>query len=215
MEYLGEISARVRRDLTPRSANPAARHQRLPKVLWFLLLRGSRPRPHPVAFMEQLAQGLSAPSGGPVKLCTGAVGWVMVDQNLTGDHGRGRELARLPVPSIHLFHKQMLCKDLEKPVFLWVVLQTGSPLWHSEAHWHLCPGRANRDSLLLHPSAHVQEPLPALGVSCTKHTRKAVGKGGGSALIHYVLQADQSASLWNLPHKLLWTWFKGWKQKRL
>lgn len=118
MGYLGGISVGVRRDLTPGSANPAARHQRLPKVLWFLLLGSGGPRPHAVAFMEQIAQGLFATPGGPVKLCAGAVRCMMVDQNLTGDHGRGREPARLQVPSIHLLHKQMLCKDLEEPVFL-------------------------------------------------------------------------------------------------
>lgn len=36
----------------------------------------------------------------------------------------------------------------------------------------------------------------------------------GSTLIHYVLQADQSASLCKLPHKLLWTWFRGMEEEK-
>lgn len=85
-------------DLTPRGADPAAGHQRLPEVLPFLLLRGGGPRPHPVAVTEQVRQGLSAAPGGFVSLCAGAVGCVMVDQNLTGDHGGGRELGWAPGP---------------------------------------------------------------------------------------------------------------------
>lgn len=92
----GGINARDGRDLTPRGANPAAGHQRLPEVLLFLLLRAGEPRPHPVAIMEQVSQGLSAAPGGFVNLCAAAVGWVMVDQNLTGDHGGGRELGWAP-----------------------------------------------------------------------------------------------------------------------
>lgn len=42
--------------------------------------------------MEQISQGLFAAPGGSIDLCAGAAGWVMVDQNLTGDHGGGREL---------------------------------------------------------------------------------------------------------------------------
>lgn len=38
--------------------------------------------------------------------------------------------------------------------------------------------------------------------------------GEGGSLIHYVLQADQSASLWKLPHKLLWTWFRGMEREK-
>ena len=46
--------------------------------------------------MEQISQGLFAAPGGSIDLCAGAAGWVagwvMVDQNLTGDHGGGGEL---------------------------------------------------------------------------------------------------------------------------
>lgn len=90
------INAGAGRDLTPRGANPAAGHQRLPEALLFFLLRGGEPRPYPVAIMEQVPQGLSAAPGGFISHCAGAVGWVMVDQNLTGDHGGGRELGWAP-----------------------------------------------------------------------------------------------------------------------
>lgn len=85
----------------------------------------------------------------------------------------------------------------------------GPPVQHRVAHQHLCPGGANQDSLLPPPPANLQEPQQALGISSTKHVRKEAGRGGGSTLIHDVLQADLSASFWKLPHKLLWTWFRG------
>lgn len=81
----------VRKSLTPRSTNPAASHQGLPQVLWFFLLRSRWPGPHPVAFVEQIPQRLPASPAGSAHLSSGGTGWMMVHQNLTGDHGRGRE----------------------------------------------------------------------------------------------------------------------------
>lgn len=47
-----------------------------------------------------------------------------------------------------------------------------------------------------------------------KPPQRGSWEGRGSTLIHYVLQADQSASLCKLPHKLLWTWFRGMEEEK-
>lgn len=39
-------------------------------------------------------------------------------------------------------------------------------------------------------------------------------EGRGSTRVHYVLQADQSASLCKLTHKLLWTGFRGMEEEK-
>lgn len=98
MGYFEGSTRQGRGDLTPRRANPAAGHQWLPEVLRVVLVRSCRPRPHPVALMEQIPQGFSAAAGGSVNPCAGTLGCVMVDQNLTGDHGGGRKLGWAPGP---------------------------------------------------------------------------------------------------------------------
>lgn len=89
-EILGRMTT-VRKSLTPRSTNRTASHQWLPEVLWFFLLRSCWPGPHSVAFVEQIPQRLPASPAGSAHLSSGGTGWMMVHQNLTGDHGRSRE----------------------------------------------------------------------------------------------------------------------------
>lgn len=191
MEILGRMTV-VRKSLTPRSTNPVASHQWLPEVLWFFLLRSRWPGPHPVAFAEQIPQRLPTSPAGSAHLSSGGSGWVMVHQDFTGDHGRGREnnQAGDSFGSIH--------------TLAWIDIWKGSRLFWPVLHTQC-------GSMALMPSP--TDPL-ASGLRCTRRIRKA-REGRGNILSHYVLQAALSASSWELPCKLLRIWLRGWGEKRL
>lgn len=200
-----EVSAGLGGVLTPRSANPAARHHGLPAVRRSLL-RSGRPRPHPVALMEQVTQGLLATPGGPVNLSTGAAGWVMVDQNLTGDHGGSRVLGWAPGSFKSLVPPGDTLQGPGGACVPLAVLQTGPlapPPPAVRLTQHLRPGGVKRDSLPLHPPAHVQEP---------SRLWYQLYKAGGGRRQHSEPLCATSGSLgfiWKSPLKLLGTWFRG------
>lgn len=155
------------RDLTPRGTNPATRNHGLPEVLRFLLLGGSRPRLHTVALMEQVAQGLLAAPGGCVSLGMGIAGWVVVHQDLTGDHCRSSETGL----ALGAFQST---SDTS----------TGPPTQHPMAPQQSAPGGAKWHSLLLpHPAApHVRAPRMLWTADTHSHFRKEVEKCGGEVL---------------------------------
>lgn len=101
--------------------------------------------------MEQVTQGLFATPGGPEDLCAGAVGWVMVDQDLTGDHGGSRELGWAPGSFKSLVAPGDTLRGSGGACVPPAVLQTG-PQFTS-----IYVLVERRETLLPHPPDHVQE----------------------------------------------------------
>lgn len=156
--------------------------------------------------MEQITEGLFAAPGRSVNLCAGPLGWVMVDQNLTGDHGGGRELGWAPGPlqftacSCSAMTERSLCSSD------WCCRQVlpSSTMW--------CPSIYVLVEQTETLSSCSHQPT-CKNPACSGHQldgahQKGGWEGRGQPVIHYVLQTDQSASLWKLSHKLLWTWFR-------